>query len=511
MPIFEDAPAVDLENELKIVMAKDTDNKISAATRLGQRSLSKLKPDVAVPTYDRGSVGVGIVHFGPGAFHRGHQACYIDTLLAGDPRWGICAAELKGRGQADVLREQDFLYTVAELELQPRYRIVGSMKEYLAAESDAGSIFARLVDPAVKLVTCTVTEKGYCLDGAGGVDLKNADIAHDLANPHAPSSLVGWIAEGLRRRRAAGLKPFIAMSCDNVAGNGHKLRKAVIGLVEAAGEKDLAAWIADSVRFPCTMVDSITPAANDELKRSVAAATGLYDEAPVHREKFQQWVVEDILGADGPDLARVGADMTRDVEAYEHAKLRLLNGAHSTLTYIGLLKGCVSVDKAMAEADLARFVEEMMRQDVVATLRPVAGFDFSDYISAILQRFRNPALTHLLYQIASDGTQKLPYRILDVIADALAAGRPIVRLAVPVAAWMRFVRREANEGRKFADPMSDTLIEIGKSCTGQAAADLPRFFALETVFKPALVKDPRFVSEVAKAYDRIGGGTYFPA
>lgn len=477
-----------------------------SATHLSLKTVSTVKAGVAVPTYDRKAVSVGIVHFGPGAFHRGHQACYVDSLLAKDPRWGICEVELRPGGSATALVSQDCLYTVAELEVHPKFRVVGSIKEYLTVDDGLDPIFARLVDPAIKLVTMTVTEKGYCLGPDGGLMTNHPDIVHDLKAPHAPVSLVGWIVEALRRRKAAGVSPFIAMSCDNVMGNGHKLKRAVLDYAAALGDKDFAAWIAKEVRFPCTMVDSITPATTDEVRAKVAAGIGLIDEAPVQRERFLQWVIEDILGPDAPDFASVGADVIADVEAYELAKLRLLNGAHSTLAYAGLQRGATSVEAAMADAELGAFVEAMMREDIVPSLRPVKGFDTGAYISALLQRFRNPALTHLLYQIASDGSQKLPYRILGPIADNLAAGRAVGRLAVPVAAWMRFVMRDAKAGKTFNDPMSDTLIEIGKACTGKAATDLPRFFALETVFSPTLVADTRFVSTIADTYDRFAGG-----
>lgn len=468
--------------------------------QLSLKTLSTVKSGVILPAYDRAAVSVGVVHFGPGAFHRGHQACYIDSLLAKDPRWGICEVELRPGGSADVLLAQDCLYTVAELEVQPQFRIVGAIKEYLSVADGLEPIFARLTDPAVRLVTMTVTEKGYCLASDGGLNGAHPDIVHDLANPHAPKSVVGWIVEGLRRRRAAGVAPYIAMSCDNVMGNGHKLKRAVLDYAAALGDREFAGWIKKEVRFPCTMVDSITPATTDEVRQKVAAGIGLEDGAPIQRERFLQWVIEDVLGPDGPDFASVGADVINDVEAYELAKLRLLNGAHSTLAYTGLLRGVTSVEAAMHDTPLSSFVEAMMREDIVPSLRPVKGFNTATYISALLERFRNPALTHHLIQIASDGSQKLPYRVLGTIVDNLAAGRGVGRLALPVAAWMRFVEREAKAGRTFNDPLSDALVETGKSCTGVAAEDLPRFFALSHVFPEVLTCNKAFVDAVSAVY-----------
>jgi fructuronate reductase len=475
----------------------------ASLARLNSKNLSAVKPGVVVPGYDRSKTTIGIVHFGPGAFHRGHQACYFDSLLAHDPRWAICGAELLPVGFAARAVPQDYLYVVAELDAQIRFRVVGSHREYLTAVSDADRIFARLILPQTRLVTMTVTEKGYCLDGSGKLDLKHPGIAHDLANPTAPVSLVGWVTEGLARRRAAKQVPFVVMSCDNVMGNGHKLRSAVLSFAEACGKRDLKSWIENEVRFPSTMVDSITPAADDALMQKVADGVGLRDEAPVQRESFQQWVVEDVLGDDAPDLARVGVSLTHDIAAYEFAKLRLLNGAHSTLAYSGLLLGYESVGAAMGDARLVAIVERMMREDIVPTLRPTPGFDFSSYIDDILCRFRNPALTHRLYQIASDGSQKLPYRILGSLADALAAGRTIERFSVAIGAWMRFVVREAKAGREFQDPLSPKLIEIGKACTGLAKDDLPRFLALRDVFPADLTANPKFQAAVGTAYEKF--------
>jgi fructuronate reductase len=474
--------------------------KPASAPRLGSKTLSAAKPGVVLPEYDRSKTQIGIVHFGPGAFHRGHQGCYFDTLLAKDPRWAISGAELLPTGLAAEAVPQDHLYVVAQLDAQIKYRVVGSHTEYLKAYGQADKIFARLNDPNVKLVTMTVTEKGYCLDGAGELQLDHPAIAADLANPTAPKSLVGWVTEGLARRKAAKMVPFVPVSCDNMVMNGHKLHGAVLKYAEARGDRDLLAWIRDNVRFPSTMVDSITPAATEELKDRIEREVGLRDEAPVQREAFLQWVVEDILGPDSPDLASVGAEMTKDVAAYEFAKLRLLNGAHSTLAYAGLMRGRDSVGEAMADTKLSHCVERMMREDIIPTLRPAPGFDFGAYVTDLLYRFRNPALTHKLIQIASDGSQKLPIRILGPLTDAMKAGRSIHRFTVSLGAWMRFVVRQAKAGTELQDPLAARLVDIGKACTGHAEADVSRFLALREVFPMDLAETPKFHTALLKAY-----------
>lgn len=481
-------------------LAMSAQSPSSSAPRLSTKTLSAAKPGVVLPRYDRSKTSVGIVHFGPGAFHRGHQACYFDSLLAKDPRWAICGAELMPSGLMENAAVQDYLYMVAELDANIHYRVVGSHTEYLKAHGQADKIFARLLDPRVRYVTSTVTEKGYYLDGKGELDLDNPAIKSDLEHPTAPNTLIGWVTEGLARRKAAKMVPFVPISCDNMVMNGHKLHGAVLRYAEARGDKDLLAWITDNVRFPSTMVDSITPAATPELFERIERETGLRCEAPVQREAFRQWVVEDELGADAPDLASVGVELTKDVAAYEFAKLRLLNGAHSTLTYCGLMRGASSVGEAMADLKLSHTVEMMMREDVVPTLRKTPGLNFNAYISDLLDRFRNPALTHLLIQIASDGSQKLPYRIVPPMLDALKGGRNIRRFTIGLGAWMRFVVREAKNGVALADPLNEKLTAVGQACTGDVAADLPRFLALREVFPIDLVENHQFHEAIGKAY-----------
>lgn len=476
---------------------------MASRVRLSQTTLASLPPGIATPAYDRAAVLPGIVHFGPGAFARAHLASYVEMLLPRDPRWGMAGVALRTGAQGHALAQQDFLYTLAELDEPARYRVLGVLKDYTIAPTDRARAFAHLDHPAARLITITVTEKGYSLDAAGALDLSHPDIAHDLADPAAPVSLIGWLAEGLSRRRMKDLLPLVLMSCDNVASNASKLRRAVLAFAGALGRHDLAAWIETEVRFPATMVDSITPATDDALRARVAAAIGLEDAAPVQRESFAQWVIEDDLGPDAPDLAAVGAQLTGDVHAYEQAKLRLLNGAHSALAYIGLQRGHATVGEAIRDPQLGGFVERLMREDIAATLKPTRGLDIPDYIGALLHRLRNPAVTHRLVQIAADGSLKLPYRFLEPIADLLAAGRLVMRLSVPVAAWMRFVYGAAQRGETLNDPMATRLLTVGKACTGSGAADVPRFLALGEVFPRDLARERRFNAALVSAYDSL--------
>jgi fructuronate reductase len=467
--------------------------------RLSANSYPAALPGVAQPGYDRDKVKIGVVHFGPGAFHRAHQAYYFDQLLAADPRWGICAVSLKSPGVRDALAPQDGLYTLAQLDQETTFRVVGSILEVLVAPEDPEGVFARLAAPTTKLVSLTVTEKGYCLTGDGKLDEAHPDIVHDLAEPRAPVSAVGYLVEGLRRRFVVGLTPYAVVACDNLADNGWRLKAAVVAFAQHV-DPALAAWIEAEGRFPRTMVDSITPATDDALRARVEAAIGLEDAWPIQREAFTQWVVEDVLGPDAPDLASVGVTLTDDVRGFERAKLRLLNGPHSTLAYLGLLKGHETVFEAASDPDLAGFVRAMMVEDIIPTLIAPRGLELEVYADAILARFRNPEIRHLLAQIAWDGSQKLPFRILGALSDALAAGRPVDRLATPLAAWMRFIRRRAAEGVKIVDPLADRLVAIADGCTGDAQADVARFLTLEGVFSRELAGDAVFVAALETAY-----------
>jgi fructuronate reductase len=478
------------------------------APRLSNATLGALNPDVARPAYDRAAMEIGVVHFGPGAFHRAHQAVYFDDILAHDPRWGISAVALRTPGVRDALKPQDGLYGLALLDEHPSWRVVGAIGELLVAAEDPAPVFARLVRPQTWLVTLTVTEKGYALAGDGTLDFDHPDIRHDLANPGAPRSVVGWLAEGLGRRRAAALAPFTVVSCDNLAENGRKLAAAV-GAFAARRDADLVRWIAGEVRFPSTMVDSITPATDDALRARAAEALGLSDAWPIQREAFSQWVVEDSFSEDAPDWASVGVTVTDDVAGYARAKLRLLNGAHSTLAYVGLLRGHETVREAMDDPALAAFVRGLMIEDIAPTLAPPRGFDGAGYIEALLTRFRNGALRHLLSQIAWDGSQKLPVRILATVRDDAAAGRPLAGLAVPVAAWMRFVRAMARGGEPLTDPLAGMLAEVGAATTGEGAHDVPTFLALDAVFGGESLP-PAYEPALLAAYDALGDRGVLP-
>lgn len=481
-----------------------SDSAVPVPPRLCDATLAGLPAHVARPAYDRARTRIGVVHFGPGAFHRAHQAVYLDAVLDADPAWAICAVSLHSPGVRDALRPQDGLYTLVLQGERPALRVVGSIRELLCAPQEPEAVLARLADRDVRLVTLTITEKGYCLS-ADGVDLAHPDIVHDLASPETPASAIGWLVAGLRARRDRGFEPFTVLSCDNLADNGGRLRRAVLQFA-AQLDPRLADWIETGVAFPRSMVDSITPASDDALRAWVAEQAGVVDAWPVQREPYTQWVVEDHFPHGRPPLERAGVVLSDDIAGYDRAKLRLLNAPHSALAYLGSLLEIDTVAAAMREPALAGFVERLMRQDIVPTLKLPRGFDPDAYIDAILARFRNPAIAHRLAQIAWDGSQKIPVRLLGTIADALAAGRPIGRLCLPVAGWLHFVRRQARHGVPIVDPLAETLAAIGRATTGEATHDVAAFLAMDIVFG-VLAADTRFREVLARAYAALGDAT----
>ncbi|WP_425600447.1 mannitol dehydrogenase family protein [Luteimonas salinisoli] len=472
--------------------------------RLCNTTLDALPPAIVRPTYDRAGTRIGIVHLGAGAFHRAHQAVYIDDLLAEAPDWAISAVSLRSSDVRDALRPQDGLYTLVRIGEQETLRVIGAIGELLCARDERDAVLARLASAQVRLVTLTVTEKGYCL-GADGLDFDHPDIVHDLAAPDAPASAIGLVVAGLRQRRARGVAPYTVLSCDNLADNGGRLRRAALQYAQRI-DPELARWIESEVAFPRSMVDSITPATDDALRERVAAQLGCTDAWPVQREPYTQWVVEDRFCNGRPPLERAGVTLSDDIAGHDRAKLRLLNAPHSALAYLGALMHLATVADAMRQPTLAPFVETLMRVDIAPTVAVPAGFDADAYIDAILARFRNPAIRHLLAQIAWDGSQKIPVRLLGTIADALAAARPIERLCLPVAGWLRYVVRQAQVGVALVDPLAAVLTSTAAAASGHAHRDIDAFLAIDAVFAP-LSGDARFVEALAAAYAALGNAS----
>jgi fructuronate reductase len=454
--------------------------------------------------YDRGRLETGIVHLGVGAFHRAHQAAYTDEALRrGDLRWGIVGASLRSPGTRDALAPQDFLYTLAESDEDgERYRVIGALKGILVAPENPAALIEAMCLPSVRIVSLTVTEKGYCHDPAtGDLNAAHPDIAHDLANPARPRSAPGFLVEALRLRKARGIDPFTVLCCDNLPANGRTVA-TVVAQLAALRDPALGEHVAANVAFPSTMVDRIVPATTDADRARIAAATGLKDNWPVVTEAFTDWVIEDRFPQGRPNW---NTAYVADIAPFEAMKLRLLNGAHSSMAYLGYLAGHETIADCMADAELAGFVQHLMHDEVTPTLAVPPGADVAAYKAALLKRFRNPGLRHRTWQIAMDGSQKLPQRLLGTIRDRLKAGAPIDALALGVAAWMRYVTGIDENGGEIdvRDPMRDELRSRSKAA-GMDATRLARsLMEIEAIFGRDLPADARFTGAVTQALDSL--------
>ncbi|MGH6921769.1 MAG: mannitol dehydrogenase family protein, partial [Geminicoccaceae bacterium] len=367
----------------------------------------------------------------------------------------------------DGLAPQDGLYTVAERDGGgARLQVIGCLRQLLVAPEDPGAVIERIASPATAIVSLTVTEKGYCHDPASGLlDWTHADIVHDLAEPERPRSAVGMLVAGLARRNRQ-TAPTI-MSCDNLPANGRTLRGLVIELA-ARRDAALARWIEAEVAFPCSMVDRIVPATTADDIAQIDAALTVHDAAPVVCEPFRQWVIEDHFAAPRPAWELAGAELVAEVAPYEEMKLRLLNGSHSAIAYLGCLAGFEHVFEVMAAPDFAAFVRRMMAE-VAPTLHVPS--DLGAYQASLLARFANPALAHRTSQIAMDGSQKLPQRLLGTIRDRLCAGATIDHLCLAVAGWIRYASGRDEQGRAIAvaDPLARRFAAISAAAGSDPA------------------------------------------
>jgi fructuronate reductase len=480
-------------------------NPIEGDLRLSNASLDRLPGQIRRPGYDRARVKPGIVHLGIGAFHRAHQAVVIDDLLArGAVDWGIVGASLRSPDTRDALAPQDSLYTVAiRSGAGTEHRIIGSVLDTEVTRANPAPLIARMSDPTTRIVSLTITEKGYChTPQTGELDQQHPDIVHDLQNPDAPRSAVGIIVTALSRRRDAGLAPFTVLSCDNLSANGHTVKRIVTQFATLRS-RELGNWIGNEVAFPSTMVDRIVPETTDTDRASVASALGMTDAWPVITEPFTQWIVEDRFSAGRPDFASVGVQLVADVTPFEHMKLRLLNASHSALAYLGYLAGYETIAATMTNDRFAALARQVMA-DAAPTLEMPAGTDLAGYSASLLQRFSNPALHHRTWQIAMDGSQKLPQRLLATMQDRLQLGLPIDTHALAVAGWMRYVTAADEQGRAIdvRDPVAAKLKAIAESAGPVADRLAPALLEIDSIFG-TLGSDPRMRSAVKQALAKL--------
>jgi len=469
-------------------------------TRLSAATLASLPAAIRRPAYDRSALRPGIVHLGLGAFARGHLAEYTeDALEKRFGAWGIVGASLQRPDQRDRLKPQDGLYTLLKLApAGPELRIIGSVLDVLVAPEGPSALLARIASPETRIVSLTVTEKGYCHDPATGrLRADHPDILHDLENPEAPRSAVGILVAGLRLRRAEGRGPFTVLCCDNLPSNGHVLRGLVRDFA-ALTDDGLAAWIEAEGAFPATMVDRIVPATTEADIAEVAKLIGLDDAAPVIGEPFRQWAIEDVFADGRPDWHEVGAQMVSEVAPFEFMKLRMLNGAHSSLAYLGYLAGHETVAEASGDPVFARFLAGLW-DEIIPTVPAPQGVVLADYARALLARFQNPAIRHRTWQIAMDGSQKLPQRLLGTIRERLKAGGGIDYLALGVAAWMRYVTGTDEKGDAIdvRDPLAAELKRRADAAGRNPEALSTSLLGIEAIFGTDLPGEERFTKPVA--------------
>jgi fructuronate reductase len=469
--------------------------------RLSLATLGQLPPAVKAPGYDPRPVAIGIVHLGIGAFHRAQTAVYSDDALAlQGGAWGICGVSLRTPDGRDRLVPQDGLYTAVEKSLAGvRRRVIGSVREVLFLGDQRDAVHARLAAPSTRIVTLTITEKGYCHDPASGqLNLAHPDIVHDLATAARPQSAIGLIVAALDARRRAGGGAVTILCCDNLPHNGALVRGLVLAFA-VAHDAALARWIEDHASFPSTMVDRIVPATSGADLAENDAALGLHDAAPVVHEPFRQWVIEDAFVAGRPAWECAGAQLVGDVAPFEAMKLRLLNGSHSALAYLGYLAGHEFIYQVAAQPQFVAFMQRLMRDEVAATLQLPPGTDVAAYQRDLVARFSNPALPHRTQQIAMDGSQKLPQRLLGTVRDNLAAGRSIELLSLAVAGWMRYISGvdEAGQEITVSDPMAGEFARLAAAHRANPPALAREVLGLRAVFGDDLPADPRFAGKVA--------------
>ncbi len=471
-------------------------------TALNQANLSKLRPEITVPIYDRSVLPQHTVHMGVGGFHRAHQAVYLDDLmhLPEVERWGECGVGVLASDSRmrDALKPQDCLYTVVERSAETQTaRVIGSLVEYVYAPAEPETAVEKIADPACRILSLTITEGGYFIDDATGeFNDKHPDIQHDLAHPQSPVSSLGLMALALDRRRRRNLPPLTVMSCDNLQGNGDVIRKVLEAFTDLLNP-DLRRWISRDVAFPNSMVDRITPATTAADIALVANTSGIADAWPVVTEPFRQWVIEDHFATGRPPWERVGAEIVTDVAPYEIMKMRLLNGSHMAMAYLGAIAGFTYVHEIMQDPLSLTFIQQFM-EEVTPVVPLIPGTSIPDYKSTLVARFSNPTINDQVTRICSEGSAKMPKWVLPSIAELLERRAPTRLLSLVIASWIHYLGRvedERGHPMQIVDARAGELIAICKSIQ----TDPRPMLAVKSIFGEVLPANTFFVAEVEQA------------
>jgi len=466
--------------------------------KLNKQNLQRLAPEVQLPAYSLSDTRQGIAHIGVGGFHRAHQAYYTDALMNTGQAldWAICGVGLRAedRRARDDLKEQDYLFTLFELgdSDDTEVRVIGAIRDMLLAEDGAQALIDKLADPQIRIVSLTITEGGYCIDDSNGEFMAHLpQIQHDLANPDAPTTVFGFLCAALQKRRNAGTPAFTLMSCDNLPHNGAVTRKALLAFATLR-DPGLRDWIAQNVSFPNAMVDRITPMTSTAHRLQLADKHGVDDAWPVVCEPFVQWVLEDKFVNGRPAWEQVGVQFTDDVSPYEEMKIKLLNGSHLALTYLGFLKGYRFVHETMNDPLFVRYMRAYMDLDVTPQLAPVPGIDLTDYKDTLVARFSNQAIADQLERVCSDGSSKFPKFTIPTINRLIADGQETRRAALVVAAWALYLKGVDENGDTYTIP--DPRAEFCQGLVADDALITQRLLAVEEIFGTAIPRSAAFVA-----------------
>ncbi|UVL86548.1 mannitol dehydrogenase family protein [Pseudomonas sp. B21-028] len=466
--------------------------------KLNRQNLHNLKPEVALPAYPVGDIRQGIAHIGVGGFHRAHQAYYTDALMntGADLDWAICGVGLRAedRRARDDLAGQDYLFTLYELgdTDDTEVRVIGAINDMLLAEDGAQVLIDKLADPQIRIVSLTITEGGYCIDDSNGEFMAHLpQIQHDLAHPEAPTTVFGFLCAALAKRRAAGTPAFTLMSCDNLPHNGAVTRKALLAFA-TRHDAELAQWIDHNVSFPNAMVDRITPMTSVAHRLQLHDEHGIDDAWPVVCEPFVQWVLEDKFVNGRPAWEKVGVQFTDDVSPYEEMKIKLLNGSHLALTYLGFLKGYRFVHETMNDPLFVRYIRAYMDLDVTPQLAPVPGIDLGSYKDTLVERFSNQAIADQLERVCSDGSSKFPKFTVPTINRLIADGGETRRAALVVAAWAVYLKGVDENGVGYTIP--DPRAGFCQALVADDALVTQRMLEVEEIFGTAIPNSAEFVA-----------------
>lgn len=466
--------------------------------KLNKQNLNRLAPEVALPAYALDDTRQGIAHIGVGGFHRAHQAYYTDALMnTGEGLdWAICGVGLRAedRRARDDLKEQDYLFTLFELgdTDDTEVRVIGAIRDMLLAEDDASALIDKLASPQIRIVSLTITEGGYCIDDSNGEFMAHLpQIQHDLAHPEAPKTVFGFLCAALTKRRTAGTPAFTLMSCDNLPHNGAVTRKALLAFA-ALRDADLHDWIEQNVSFPNAMVDRITPMTSTQHRLQLADKHAVDDAWPVVCEPFVQWVLEDKFVNGRPAWEKVGVQFTDDVTPYEEMKIKLLNGSHLALTYLGFLKGYRFVHETMNDPLFVRYMRAYMDLDVTPQLSPVPGINLTDYKQTLVDRFSNQAIADQLERVCSDGSSKFPKFTVPTINRLIADGQETKRAALVVAAWALYLKGVDENGDTYSIP--DPRAAFCQALVADDALITQRLLEVEEIFGTAIPRSAAFVA-----------------